>query len=177
MKTACTHCGAEHSLKDGEFGGHAKVQFRCSRCGKSTVLEIKRRVDSTVVMSPLPTFARAAGTSANSPLPPVDPALRLPAAASVILTIVSGPSQGTSHTLQKPRVILGREGADIALDDPEISRHHCLLEVRENYINLKDMDSTNGTFFDEERVRAAMLQDGTEFRIGGSVIRVNFKQK
>jgi pSer/pThr/pTyr-binding forkhead associated (FHA) protein len=74
-------------------------------------------------------------------------------------------------------VVLGREGADIAFDDPEISRHHCLLEVRENYINLKDMDSTNGTFFDEERVRAAMLQDGTEFRIGGSVIRLNFQRK
>jgi len=26
-------------------------------------------------------------------------------------------------------------------------------------------------------VRAAMLQDGTEFRIGGSVIRVNFQKK
>ena len=140
-------------------------------------MEIKRRVDSTVVMSPLPTFARAAGTSTNSPLPPVDPALHLPAAVNVILSIVSGPSQGTRYTLKKPRVILGREGADIALDDPEISRHHCLLEVRENYINLKDMDSTNGTFFDEERVRAAMLQDGTEFRIGGSVIRVNFQRK
>lgn len=90
---------------------------------------------------------------------------------------MSGPSQGTNHTLTKPRVILGRQGADIALDDPEISRHHCLLEVRDTYINLKDMDSTNGTFYDEERVRAAMLQDGTEFRVGGSVIRVSFQPK
>src|SRR5438034_2382532 len=69
------------------------------------------------------------------------------------------------------------KGADIPVNDPEISRHHCLLEVRDTYINLKDLDSTNGTFLDEERVRAAMLQDGTEFRIGGSVIRVNFQKK
>jgi pSer/pThr/pTyr-binding forkhead associated (FHA) protein len=74
-------------------------------------------------------------------------------------------------------VVLGREGADIAVEDPEISRHHCLLEVRDTYINLKDMDSTNGTFFDEERVRAAVLRDGTEFRIGGSVLRVSFRPK
>jgi len=73
--------------------------------------------------------------------------------------------------------VLGRKGADIPLNDPEISRQHCLLEVKETYINLKDMDSTNGTFFDEERVPAAMLQDGTEFRIGGSLIRVNFQPK
>ncbi len=108
---------------------------------------------------------------------PADPSLRLPEKAQVVLSILSGPSKGESHTLAKPRVVLGRKGADIPLNDPEISRHHCLLEVRETYINLKDMDSTNGTFFDEERVRAAMLRDGTEFRIGGSVIRVNFQPK
>src|SRR6202165_4833372 len=51
MQTACIHCGAEHLLKDGQFGGHSKVQFKCSKCGKATIVEIKRRVDSTVVMS------------------------------------------------------------------------------------------------------------------------------
>jgi len=48
-------------------------------------------------------------------------------------------------------VILGREGAGIVFKRPEISRHHCLLEVHDNYANLKDLDSTNGTFFEEER--------------------------
>jgi hypothetical protein len=177
MKTACIHCGTEHVLKDAEFGGHSKVQFKCSKCGKATIIEIKRRVDSTVVMSPLPSFARANATSSNLHLQPADPGLKLPATAKVVLSILSGPSKGKNHTLTKPRVVLGRKGADIALDDPEISRHHCLLEVRDTYINLKDLDSTNGTFFDEERVRAAMLQDGTEFRIGGSLIRVNFQKK
>jgi pSer/pThr/pTyr-binding forkhead associated (FHA) protein len=79
--------------------------------------------------------------------------------------------------LAKPRVVIGRQGADIPLNDPEISRHHCLLEVRDKFINLKDLDSTNGTFYDEERVRAAMLEDGSEFRIGESRIRVSFQKK
>jgi pSer/pThr/pTyr-binding forkhead associated (FHA) protein len=177
MQTACIHCGTEHLLKDGQFGGHTKVQFKCSKCGKNTIVEIKRRVDSTVVMSPLPSFARAEATSSNVNLAPPDPGIRLPEKSKVVLTILSGPSQGESHTLSKPRVVLGRQGADIPLHDPEISRHHCLLEVRDMHIDLKDMDSTNGTFFDEERVRAAMLRDGTEFRIGGSLIRVNFRPK
>jgi len=177
MQTACIHCGAEHLLKDGQFGGHSKVQFKCSKCGKSTIVEIKRRVDSTVVMSPLPSFARASATSSNLNLPPPDPGVRLPEKAKVVLSILSGPSKGEKHTLSKPRVTLGRKGADIPLNDPEISRHHCLLEVRDTIINLKDLDSTNGTFFDEERVRAAMLRDGTEFRIGVSMIRVNFQSK
>ena len=177
MKTACIHCGAEHLLRDVEFGGHAKVQFKCSKCGKTTIVEIKRRTDSTVVMTPLPAFARASDTSSNLHLPPPDPGLKLPASKKVILSILSGPSKGQSHTLTKPRVVVGRKGADVALRDPEISRHHCLLEVRDTYINLKDMDSTNGTFYEEERVRAAMLGDGTEFRIGSSLIRVNFHKQ
>src|SRR6266850_2080010 len=151
MQTVCTHCGAEHSLNETELSGHSKVQFRCSKCGKSTVVQLKRRSDATVVMSPLPSFARAAPGGLNLHSQPVDPSLKLPAAANVILSVMSGPSQGKSHTLTKPRVVLGREGADIAVEDAEISRHHCLLEVRDTYVNLKDMDSTNGTFFDEER--------------------------
>src|SRR2546427_12574605 len=138
MQTACTHCGAEHSLKETELSGHSKVQFRCSKCGKSTVVQLKRRSDATVVMSPLPSFARAAPGGLNLHSQAADPSLKLPAAANVILRIMSGPSQGKSHTLTKPRVVLGREGADIAVEDPEISRHHCLLEVRDTYINLKD---------------------------------------
>ena len=177
MQTACIHCGTEHLLKDGEFGGHSKVQFKCSKCGKATIVEIKRRVDSTVVMSPLPSFARANATSSNLHLQPADPGLKLPEKSKIVLTVLSGPSQGERHTLSKPRVVVGRQGSDVALHDPEISRHHCLLEVRDSYINLKDLDSTNGTFFEEERVRAAMLQDGTEFRIGGSLIRVSFLKK
>jgi pSer/pThr/pTyr-binding forkhead associated (FHA) protein len=79
--------------------------------------------------------------------------------------------------LTKPRVVIGRKGADIPLNDPEISRNHCLLEVRDKYINLKDLDSTNGTFYEDERVRAAMLQDGSEFRIGESLIKVSLQKK
>src|SRR5216683_3448519 len=109
MQTACIHCGAEHLLKDGQFGGHTKVQFKCSKCGKTTIVEIKRRVDSTVVMSPLPSFARANASSSNLNLPPPDPGIRLPEKAKVVLSILSGPSKGAKHTLNKPRVTRSEE--------------------------------------------------------------------
>lgn len=177
METACIHCGAQHALKDADVNKHPKVKFRCSKCGQSTVVEIHRRVDATMVISPLPSFARANASSSNLRLPPEDPGLKLPASATVVLTVMEGPAKGATYKLAKARVVVGRKGADIALVDPEISRHHCLLEVRDAHMNLKDMDSTNGTFFDGERVRAAMLQDGSEFRVGTSVIRVNFLPK
>src|ERR1700758_4025304 len=177
MQAACSHCGTQHNRKGADSGVHPKVQFRCSKCGKTTVVDVKRGPDSTVVISPLPSFARANASSSNLKLPPADEGLKLPVNGVFVLAITSGPATGEVFRLTKPRVVLGRKGADIPLNDTEISRHHCLLEVRDKVINLKDLDSTNGTFFDEERVRAAMLQDGSEFRIGLSRIKVSFQKQ
>ena len=177
MHANCGHCGTQHVLKDAEIATHSKVQFHCSKCGQATIVEIKMRPDRTMVVSPLPSFARGAATSSHLNLPPPDPGVKLPNAKNVVLKIVAGPAKGTTHKLTKARVILGRDDSDIPVDDPEISRHHCVLEVRESYANLKDLDSTNGTFFEEERVRAAMLQNEAEFRIGNSVIRFTLEPK
>jgi hypothetical protein len=177
MKAACSHCGMEHVLRDADVALHNKVQFQCSKCRQTTVVEVKLNPDETMVISPLPSFARSNASGGNLSVLPKDDGLKLPAAKNAVLTVVSGPAKGAVHNLQKARVILGREDAGIVLNDQEISRHHCLLEVRENYANLKDLDSTNGTFFEEERVRAAMLQDGAEFRIGNSVIRFSLVSK
>lgn len=177
MKAKCVHCGTEHNLKDVDASIHLKVQFKCSKCGKTTVVELQRRPDQTVVISPLPSFARADSSSLNLHLPPADDGLKLPLDGVFVLAITSGPASGEVFRLSQPRVVIGRKGADIPLNDPEISRHHCLLEVRDKYINLKDLNSTNGTFYEEERVRAAMLQDGSEFRIGESRIRVSLQKK
>jgi pSer/pThr/pTyr-binding forkhead associated (FHA) protein len=177
MQAACIHCGRQHILKDEVVAKHPKVQFRCTRCGQTTIVEIKRRADETVIISPMPSFARADASTASLKLPPVDESLQLPAGRSVVLSVVSGPLAGATYTLTQPRTIIGRKGADFALDDPELSRHHCVLEVRELFISLKDLESTNGTFFEDERIRAAVLQDGAEFRVGTNTIRLNFQPK
>jgi uncharacterized Zn finger protein len=177
MQTGCVHCGQQHLLKDEVLAQHAKVQFRCTRCGKTTIVELKGRTDETVVISPMPSFARADASTQNLRLPRADDGLNLPVGVAVVLTVESGPERGKSFTLDSPRTVLGRKGADIALEDPEISRHHCVLEVRDRVVNLKDLDSTNGTFFEEERVRAAMLRDGDLFRAGSSTIRLSFQPK
>ena len=177
MQAACSNCGTQHVLKDADVGVHPKVKFRCSRCSATTVVDIRRNPDSTVVISPLPSFARSDGSGTQSSLILQDHTAVLPQTKKVVLTIISGPDTGAAHTLKKPRVVVGRDGADIALQDPEISRHHCVVEVREDFANLRDLDSTNGTFFEEERVRAAMLGQGAEFRIGETTLRLTFEPK
>ncbi len=176
MQKPCEHCGQVHLLNDDVLAKHAKVQFRCTRCGKVTVVELKKRVDETVVISPMPDFARANASTSGLQLPAMDDGLVLPEDVDIVLTVETGLSVG-EFVLNQARVVIGRTGADLALNDPEISRHHCLIEVRGNNVSLKDLDSTNGTFFDEERVRAAVLLDGAAFRVGTSVIRLSFRPK
>src|SRR5260370_30160104 len=115
MQTACIHCGTEHLLKDGQFGGHTKVQFKCSKCGKTTIVDTKRSVDSTVVMSPLPSFARTDSPGSNVNLALPDPRILLPGESKIILSTLSGPSTAQSHTLSKPRIQLARDHAAIAV--------------------------------------------------------------
>jgi hypothetical protein len=142
-----------------------------------TVVDTRRHPNATMVISPLPSFARGDGSGSANNLLQHDDSARLPATQTVVLTVISGPGKGAAHKLSKPRVVVGREGSDIALQDPEVSRHHCVIEVRDTYVNLRDLDSTNGTFYEEERVRAAMLVNDAQFRIGETVLRISFQPK
>jgi hypothetical protein len=177
MQAACSNCGTEHVLRDADVSSHPRVQFHCAKCGTKTIVDTRKSPNATMAISPLPSFARGDGYGSSVNLLQTDDGAKLPATKNVILTIVSGAGKGATYKLSKPRVVLGRDGADIALHDPEISRHHCLIEVRDTYINLRDLDSTNGTFFEEERVRAAMIVNESEFRIGETVLRVTFEPK
>jgi pSer/pThr/pTyr-binding forkhead associated (FHA) protein/ribosomal protein S27AE len=175
MQAGCIHCGQQHILNDSVLAKHAKVQFRCTKCGKTTVIEVKRRADETVVISPMPSFARADAPNVQSKALEVTENPDLPPGVEVSLTVTTGAEINKTFTMSKARAVIGRKGADFALNDPEISRHHCLVEVREGFVNLKDLDSTNGTFLEEERIRAAVLQHGSEFRVGSSTIRLSYR--
>jgi hypothetical protein len=177
MQTGCIHCGQQHLLNDSVLAKHSKVQFRCTKCSKTTIVEVKRRVDETVVISPMPSFARADSSTARLRAPAIDDNPELPTGVMAVLTVTSGADLGRTLTLSKVRVVIGRKGADFPLKDPEVSRHHCQVEIREGFANLKDLDSTNGTFLENERVRAAVLQDGAEFRVGGTTIRLSLRSK
>ena len=52
------------------------------------------------------------------------------------------------------------------MDDPEISRKHCALEVQGIIARLIDLGSRNGTFVNEKRVEMSELQNLSEFHIG-----------
>jgi pSer/pThr/pTyr-binding forkhead associated (FHA) protein len=74
--------------------------------------------------------------------------------------------------VDRPRIIIGRLGADFAIDDPEISRWHCVIEVCGHEIRLRDLDSRNGTFVGSQRIRTSFLMNDAEFRVGNSRLRL-----
>lgn len=93
------------------------------------------------------------------------------------MSVIAGPARGQALSLGKPVAILGRSGADFAIDDPNVSRQHCVVEVRGDTVRLRDLDSTNGTFVGPERVRAAELRHLSEFRMGLTVVLVTITPK
>jgi pSer/pThr/pTyr-binding forkhead associated (FHA) protein len=74
------------------------------------------------------------------------------------------------YVIDKPRIVIGREEVDFALDDPEISRQHAAIEVNGDEVLLLDLNSTNGTLIDEAAITESPLENQGEFTIGGSTI-------
>ncbi len=84
--------------------------------------------------------------------------------------MIAGPDAGKMYVIDKPRVVIGRDGVDFALDDPEISRQHAAIEVIGDEVVLLDLGSTNGTLVDEAMIQESALENQGEFTIGGSTI-------
>lgn len=178
MKAVCSSCGAHHSLPDAKLAGLPRVQFQCAKCGKSTILEIPPSPDATQVLTPLPEFARSAGAPWLAGGATNEASfLQLPSGKAIALSVIAGPARGLVYPVEKPRVVVGRADADIVINDKEISRWHCAIEIKGDVIRVRDMDSTNGTYFADERVRVAELRHLSEFRIGTSVILVSVTPK
>jgi pSer/pThr/pTyr-binding forkhead associated (FHA) protein len=63
---------------------------------------------------------------------------------------------------------LGRAtGADFSVDGALVSRVHCrLIATPGGGLELRDLDSTNGTFVNGKRVQTAQLASGDRIQIG-----------
>ena len=62
--------------------------------------------------------------------------------------------------------------ADFIVDAPLVSRVHCRLTAGADALEVKDLDSTNGTFVNGERVtEPRRLEPGDVVRVGDSDLR------
>lgn len=159
MIVQCPQCESKYRLDEKQFAGRAEVTVRCKQCGAGFTVQASEAL-SLEPDTPLPKEA----TLSEKGLPP-----RLPPDKNVSLAVTKGALKGQVFFLTKPRVIVGRAGADIVVGDTEVSRKHCLLEIHGATATLLDLGSTNGTFVDGEQIESCELEHLREFRVGSTV--------
>jgi predicted Zn finger-like uncharacterized protein len=96
--------------------------------------------------------------------------LRLPEWEKLSLACIAGPEAGRIFEIDKARVVIGRAGADVLLNDPECSRNHAAIEVSDDKVFLVDLGSTNGTYVADRRIAQLELENRSEFDVGSSTL-------
>lgn len=89
------------------------------------------------------------------------------------LRILSGPDQGRTFAIESGQTLsIGRgQASDTQLNDPHMSRVHCVLECDGGKVALRDNNSTGGTFVDGQKVNGVELKPGQTFKIGNTEIQ------
>ena len=151
------------------------MPLSCPKCDFAIDDELPRLTESANVLCPrcgelltLPEMTIPVSI-VDTPLMQTPPAALNPRKKYALL-IVSGKEAGKVLDIQKTVVTIGRSGCDLLVDDPELSRRHARVEVRGDEITLKDLDSTNGTFMDDERIREVLIDNRSKFRVGSHEI-------
>ena len=88
---------------------------------------------------------------------------------SDLIFVEQKPMEGREQTLDAGATI-GREGCDVNLMDPEVSRRHAAIRDQGGSLAIEDLDSTNGTFVNGKRIEVVtVLSAGDTVRLGNTV--------
>jgi transcriptional regulator with GAF, ATPase, and Fis domain len=86
------------------------------------------------------------------------------------LIALGGPLKGTAFLLDQTEFVLGRDAANaLCLDDPAVSRQHCLIFRRQESFYVRDLESRNGTYLNQAPVAEQVLSNGDQLKVGESV--------
>lgn len=178
MRLRCTHCEAQIDLEDAQTTGRKFLQVRCWMCGRSSLFDVAQPDPdaSTFIAEPLEQQEGAAGAVRLGDSQGVKAALLdLPADKLMTVSVVAGASLGMERQMTQPLLTIGRQGggADFEINDPQVSRLHCAIEVKSEAVFLRDLRSTNGTYLNDKRILSACLEHKAEFRIGASTLRLS----
>jgi len=161
MEVRCLHCGQVQSVGEEIFGSREQASLPCSSCGKTF------HIVSPKLASFHAEATRIAAQAITSEISIDGQSLHLPEDLEIYIRVIDGREKGTVYPLTKPRITIGRANSDVIINDALSSRVHCSLEVMGPAVLLRDLDSTNGTLVNDQRIKTATLSNGSTFRIGG----------
>ena len=92
---------------------------------------------------------------------------------------VNASGETINQQYNSPEVIIGREPAcELVVSDEMVSARHARLSYHSNQWWVEDLQSTNGTFLNDERVyTATVLIDGDELHCGMLYFQIKFSPK
>jgi predicted Zn finger-like uncharacterized protein len=191
MIVVCPACQARFQYDDSRFGAARTKRFKCPKCShvfevvnpgfsmafpdetlsRPLTAPVPRPEDEPTPPAPVPaartTAKRDRGsmlTAAGLQAPGMPPGLRFS------LAFLSGPQASTVQVLERPQTVIGREDGDVVTRDPETSRRHASLEIhKDGTVWISDLQSTNGTLVNGERIAEPIqLHSHQEFTCGNS---------
>lgn len=76
-------------------------------------------------------------------------------------------------------VVLGRSPeAQLSIGDPSISRRHCQFSLdADGALIVRDLDSMNGTYIDDQRIKKAILRPGMVIQVGSLLLRIEWTKE
>ena len=86
----------------------------------------------------------------------------------ILRTTGEGEPEKTFRILPGDVRTIGRAtGADFIVDAPLVSRVHCrLTAMADGDLEVRDLESTNGTLINGERVTTGLLRSGDRLQVG-----------
>jgi diguanylate cyclase (GGDEF)-like protein len=92
--------------------------------------------------------------------------------ACLVLIYPTGTQMGRRFTLDGDALLIGRgSDCDIVVDLDSVSRRHAKIERKKGNIAVSDLNSTNGTYVNEEQVEEQALDDGDQLKIGNAIFK------
>jgi pSer/pThr/pTyr-binding forkhead associated (FHA) protein len=89
------------------------------------------------------------------------------------LVLLSAGLTGRSHELNVDKTTIGRvEDNTFQIAEASVSSHHCEILLRGSDVMVKDLNSTNGTFINGEKVGESVLKPGQVLRLGQIEMRL-----
>jgi hypothetical protein len=86
------------------------------------------------------------------------------------------PEESPTFMLKVKKVtnVVGREGTcDVYVESNQVSRRHCLLQVTERGLLVKDLESTNGTFVNGIPMTDGYINEGDRLSLGTYVMTLH----
>ncbi len=166
MIIQCPNCLKKYKYDEKKFEGKKKKKIKCPHCG--TIFEI---TNPRLKIKKNDAEATKVSTS-NRKLKQIQQALKNKSFKEnkYSLAVLEGPLAGKILPITKPVVTVGRAQGDINIPDPEISRIHCEIVILPDKVLLKDLNSTNGTYFDNLKITEVEIGNRDEFTIGDTTL-------